>query len=626
MRHIATFSLVLCLAAAGSPALAAGPRTPEEIASFVQPLSVEWKEAGVPGAVLVVVRDGQVLFRQGFGAADPDKRLPVDPERTVFRSGAGFPTLVGIAVLQLAEEGRLDFQTDVNRYLKRFQVPATYPEPVTLHHLMTHTAGLDETFVAISTLREEERPSLGDYLAEHLPPRIRPPGGVRTHSPFGYAVAGHIVEEISGMSFPEYAEQRILRPLGMTRSSFVGRPDLLADLAPTFRPVPGALVRAPIDHSIVEPDLYTTAADMSQLVLFLLGQHPAGGQVLREEESFRRLHRQQFAHHPQLPGPSYGQFEAILNGKVGSTQSGSRSGHSSELFFLPEEGLGLFLAVDVSWFLLLEDFNQRFMDHFYPATPAEPQGRAPDGRIADYVGLYRHNRYPRRSIDRWISIVSGYIRELEVGRNEKGEMTLQGAPYVELEPEVFQRRGPGPFLVASATDKAVFRRNGDGSVSHLFVGSAALEKIPWYESAAFVRRLSLGFFILFASAVLLLPLGALLGRRRRRGTPLPPRARTAWMTAWLVSALGAAFLGGLVLILGLRSPERLAYGVPGSLRGLLVLPLLGTVLTAALLVFLVTAWRERYWGTAGRLYFTLVALVALAFVPFLIHWRLLGLP
>jgi CubicO group peptidase (beta-lactamase class C family) len=628
MRKLSLTNLFLLLSVvAVTPAFAAGPGNAAEVAAFLEPVAADWQAAGIPGAVFVLVKDGRVLFSRGYGFADVEAKRPVDPERTVFRTGAGFPVLVALGLLQLQEEGRFDFRADVNRYLKRFRVEDTFPEPVTGHHLMTHTGGFDETFIGINARREEEKPPLGEYLAANMPARIKPPGGIRSHSPFGYALAGHLVEAVSGMSFPEYAEERIFQPLGMARSSFVTRPGMKADLAASYQFVPGNPVRAPVDYSIIEPELNTTAADMARLLLAMLGQgEPGGARLLRKRESFDLLHRRQFTHHPQLPGPTYGQFESFYNGRVGSTNSGSRSGHTSQVFFLREEGLGFFIAFTGSRYLLLEDFDQRFMDHFYPAAVAPPRAGPVDAaRAAEYAGIYRHSRYPRGTVDRLPSLATGYVREIEVGHDGKGGVTVLGAPYVEIEPGVIQRNGPGPFIVAAATDKAVFHRDGRGRVTHMFVGSAAFEKLAWYETSTFHLYLFSALFLLFLSACLLWPLGALVARMARRDRPaVAPRARNVRILAWVLSALCAAFLAGLVAVLGLRGPDRLAYEVPAALKGLLVLPLATTLLTAVLLRFLVPAWRDRYWGLGGRFWYTLVVAAAVALIPFLIYWRLLG--
>jgi CubicO group peptidase (beta-lactamase class C family) len=104
----------------------------------------------IPGAVILIVRDGAIFFIKGYGFADLENRTPVIPEKTLFNVSSTSKSFTATAVMQQVERGRLDLNTDVNTYLKSFQLPATFPEPVTLAHLLTHTAGFDERGIGTS--------------------------------------------------------------------------------------------------------------------------------------------------------------------------------------------------------------------------------------------------------------------------------------------------------------------------------------------------------------------------------------------------------------------------------------------------------------------------------------------
>src|SRR5215475_13481948 len=123
----------------------AGPTTPAEMESFMDGfMAVQLPTAGVAGVTVSVVKDGQLFFAKGYGYADPDKRIPVDPDKTLFRPGSISKTFTWTAVMQLVEQGKLDLDVDVNTYLRDFKLPATFAAPVTLRNLMTHTAGFED--------------------------------------------------------------------------------------------------------------------------------------------------------------------------------------------------------------------------------------------------------------------------------------------------------------------------------------------------------------------------------------------------------------------------------------------------------------------------------------------------
>ena len=130
--------------------------------------------------------------------------------------------------MQLVEQGKLDLDTDVNSYLD-FQIPKTYPEPITMKNLLTHTSGFEESNIGMLAWQPEQLTLLSDFLKAHIPARVFPPGMLGAYSNYGAALAGYIVERISGMPYAEYVEKNIFQPLGMRHSSL--RQPLPMDLA-----------------------------------------------------------------------------------------------------------------------------------------------------------------------------------------------------------------------------------------------------------------------------------------------------------------------------------------------------------------------------------------------------------
>src|SRR5437016_8223166 len=104
----------------------------------------ELRSRKIAGAVVSVVKDVQVLFQKGYGYADFEAKQPVLPDQTLFRPGSISKLFTATAVMQLVEQGKLDLDRDVSGYLD-FAIPKTYPEPVTLRQLLTHTAGFEHT-------------------------------------------------------------------------------------------------------------------------------------------------------------------------------------------------------------------------------------------------------------------------------------------------------------------------------------------------------------------------------------------------------------------------------------------------------------------------------------------------
>jgi CubicO group peptidase (beta-lactamase class C family) len=172
----------------------------------------------IPGAVVTVVKDGQILTTRGFGYADRDKRTPVDPDKTLFRPGSISKLFTWTAVMQQVEAGKIDLDADVNTYLD-FKIPARNGKPVTTRQLMTHTAGFEEVVKAL-IFYDKPEPQLGDYLKKHVPKRIFDAGVTPAYSNYATALAAYIVERVSGEKFNDYLDRHVMGPLKMANTTF----------------------------------------------------------------------------------------------------------------------------------------------------------------------------------------------------------------------------------------------------------------------------------------------------------------------------------------------------------------------------------------------------------------------
>lgn len=175
---------------------------------------------GIPGAVVSVVADGQVLTEQGYGQAvtgtsDTPAR-DADPQDTLFRIGSVSKVITATAVMQLAEQGLVDLDADVQQYLDFDLV--TPKGAVTLRHLLTHTAGFEERIKGLIGTPGSE-PVLRDIVSVDPPVQVFAPGTTPSYSNYGNTLAGYIVERVSGESFDDYLQHHIFDVAGMNSSS-----------------------------------------------------------------------------------------------------------------------------------------------------------------------------------------------------------------------------------------------------------------------------------------------------------------------------------------------------------------------------------------------------------------------
>lgn len=169
-------------------------------------------------AAVSVFRGNEVIFEEYYGETDREEHIKAD-ENSVYEWGSISKTFVWVSVMQLWEQGKINLERDVRDYLPDgFFQHLSYDEPITMLNLMNHNAGWQESTWELFS-RSEDVPPLKEALQNLEPAQINPPGKVTAYSNYGAAVAGYIVECVSGMDYCDYVHKNILEPLGMEHTS-----------------------------------------------------------------------------------------------------------------------------------------------------------------------------------------------------------------------------------------------------------------------------------------------------------------------------------------------------------------------------------------------------------------------
>ena len=289
------FLIILVLVLSATAASANNIQDTGLEAFFDNTMKFKLEKYHIPNATVSVVKDGEIIYKKGFGPADIENNIPVDPDNTLFRIGSTSKLITWTAVMQLVEAGKLDLNTDINRYLD-FEIPPqlekplqkTITEPITMTHLMTHTPGFEDHPDMLFRLSEDDLLPLNEYIKNYLPARIFPAGEVAAYSNYGTALAGYIVERLSGLPFLDYAEKNIFTPLNMNNSTYRQPPTLnsTACIAKPYRFINGSYTEASFEYIMLEPagSMSSTASDMANfMIAHLSGGAYSGGRILKEE-------------------------------------------------------------------------------------------------------------------------------------------------------------------------------------------------------------------------------------------------------------------------------------------------------------------------------------------------------
>lgn len=173
-----------------------------------------------PGASITVVKDGEIFFSKGYGYANIEEKILVDPQKTVFEYGSISKLFVWTAAMQLVEQGKLDLNADIKTYLPEdFTSKLTFEKPITMNQIMSHTAGFEDYHFDLIMPSPERIDSLEEVLLSHQPKQIYEPGSTIAYSNYATALAGYVIEQIVGKSFSDYEMEHIFLPLSMSTTS-----------------------------------------------------------------------------------------------------------------------------------------------------------------------------------------------------------------------------------------------------------------------------------------------------------------------------------------------------------------------------------------------------------------------
>lgn len=610
----------------------AGLKSREDLEAFFDGIMAAHLQAQhAAGATLAVVKDGKLFFAKGYGYADLEKRIPVDAEKTLFRPGSTSKLFTWTAVMQLVEQGKLSLDADVNTYLKDFQLPATFAQPVTIRNLMTHTEGFEDGGIGYLFAKTSETSlSLADFLTRHTPTRVRPPttdftdGTNSSYSNWGTALAGHIVATVSGMPFDDYVEKNIFAPLGMGSSTF--REPLPPDLAPHmstgYQFKLGAWKAHDFEYAHqIGPagSLSSTATDMAKFMIAHLQNGAYGSGRILKEETARLMHQRQMSPNPYIAGSGLGFYETWINGRRLIGHAGDVICFHTDLALLPEENVGIFVSYNtgpVLPFSARGDLFKAFMDRYYPAKL--PQVKAPEDfktRAARYAGTYRFIRHSYTKNERMFSL----LNDIKIAPTKDNTLVIAvgGNPVASQWVEV----APDTFRELESDRMIAFARNGQGEITHFLgipLAFITAYKVKWYEGMP-LHAFIVGFGVLcFLTAI-----GSALWNWKADRVA-PPPARRARRLAAAVGTLQIGFLGIMLGAVAAAGLDELIYAWPPAFRVALALPLLAIPLTLGVLYFAWRAWKEGYWTRYGRIRYSVIALMSLAFLWSLNFLNLVG--
>jgi CubicO group peptidase (beta-lactamase class C family) len=598
--------------------------TATDVESFLDGLvPLQIAKDNIAGVTISIVKDGKLLFAKGYGYADVKNKKLVSPQDTLFRPGSISKLFTWTAIMQLFEQGKLDLDKDVNTYLD-FKIPEAFGKPITLKNIMTHTPGFEEQVKDL--FANSGTPKLGEYLKAHIPDRIYPPGTVPAYSNYATALAGYIVERVSGHPFDQYIADNIFKPLHMDHSSF-SQP-LPSNLAPLMSGGYRLGSDDPQPFEVVNPfpagSLSSSATDMAQFMMAHLQNGQLADARILKPETAQLMHSRLFGLDDGTNAMCYGFYEESRNGQRIIGHGGDTIYFHSDLHLVLDKNVGFFVSYNSAgqggqgrldlWHAVL--------DRYFPYTPAAATSSTAKEDAKTVSGTYMLSRRSEHSFLKTASLLGQFT----VSPADDGDIEVPQLTGPNGKPKRWQAIGPMTFRERDGQDKLIFKPDQNGQMLLVlpypfFVG----QRIGIGQNGKFlttVLGVSLGLMLL---TLILWPIAWFVRRHFGRKLELTPRE---WWTRILVRVVFALDLIFIAALLGLAT-----YGLTHlevfSDRGTLwfhliqVIGVMGAIGTLIVLINAISTWAGKRWSIWMKLQATILLLACFGVLWFAFAGNLL---
>ena len=495
------------------------------------------KTGAIPGAIVVIVKDGKVLVEKGYGYADYAKGTPVDPRVTLFRPGSTSKLFTWTAVMQMVEQGKLDLDTDINQYLD-FKIPPRDGKPMTLRQIMKQQSGFEEVIRDLLEFNTAPAP-LGAIVKNYIPPRIFAAGTTPGYSNYATAVAGYAVERVSGEPFNDYIEHHIFTPLGMAHSTF--RQPLPGNLAGQMSVGYNTAADPGKGFEVIGMSpagaLSTTADDISKFMIAHLQDGRFGDTQILKPETAREMHDSVTKLLPDLPGIALGFYEANINGHRVIAHAGDTNYFHSDLALFLDDHVGIFISSnavgkDGQGEFLRDRIFEAFADRYFPEQPVT--ARVDDATARAHAKLMAGSYISTRRADSSFASLVNLVQQNDVVANPDGTITTTPAgekeTFVEVRPFFWRQvHGHDQLQALMDGDKVVHWGNNDAFVA-------------WYthpegfSGTGLELPIAIGALVILGFAALLWPISAFA----RRHYKAPETFTRSQLTAYRLTRAAAA--------------------------------------------------------------------------------------
>jgi CubicO group peptidase (beta-lactamase class C family) len=571
---------------------------------------------GIPGAVVVVVKDGQIVFSKGYGTSDVATGAPVDPAKTLFRPGSISKLFTFTAVMQLVDQGKIDLDADVNRYLD-FEIPPFDGKPVTMRHMMTHSAGFEETAKNIIVSKPGNFLPLDKVVKVWVPERVVAPGQYPAYSNYASTLAGYIVQRVSKTPFEVYIADNILKPLGMNNSSFA---------QPLPKPLAVQMSKGYFTEDRPKPafelasmgpagGLSMTGEDAARFMIAHLNRGTYNGAQMLKPETADLMHRTALQVTTPANGMTLGFMELSQDGNRAIGHGGDTEAFHSMMTLFPDSNVGVYVSLngegrDNSSSAVRFELTNMFVSRYLPKPPTVKYS-VDKKTAAEHAALLASSGYilSRSSSSNFLAIGT-LLGQVGIAVNPDGTISVpivrnvSGGPMTlrEISPFIWQEVGGSNRLVAVVKNGKVVRW-----AIEPYSAIAVLLPAPMNQSAKILNPLGGTAIAIILLSALAWPIAALVRHRYQQPLPFTGTRVTSYRLtrgAAVLTLIGLIGIGYLITTVGsgLEGIETLSNrsGLIITIQAVLAIGLVGGLIAAVYNLYAVltqgAGWFGKLWS------------------------------
>ncbi|WP_100372297.1 serine hydrolase domain-containing protein [Bacillus sp. FJAT-45037] len=396
----------------------------------------------IAGLAAIVIDEDEVIYKME-GYANIEEQILIN-ENTVFEWASVSKILIWISVLQLIEKGELDLETDIKTYLPNdFRSKIKFEDSITMHHLMHHTAGFDDSFTDLMIHSPTNKNTLREVLEEADIKQIYPPGDVVAYSNYGSGLAAYIVEKISGLDYQEYIRKNIFEPLQMTKTAI----DPEQDDNKWVKEQRGEVQGYSNARQLIEPNLYSipmypigsamgTASDLQKLLQVLLTED---GTPLFKDEKTIDIMFEPTLYYPEtnIPRVANGLFYLPSKSHHVYGHSGNSKAFSSSFYVDRKERIGVLVLTNIKD----ESTFTSGIPEIIFGEYAHVENDVILETASQWNGIYEPARLPSSGFSK----VYGLFLRGKTKHSGSNHLIMNGLHYSQLEPGIYKTEN-GPSL------------------------------------------------------------------------------------------------------------------------------------------------------------------------------------